>query len=250
MMEKFERQLQVGGWVLVAVFALSAVWLWQNIDRGRDAGNVSDTFSVNGTGTVSAVPDIAVADIAITVEGATSTAAQDEANTKSNAVVEYLKNTGIKTADIKTSGYNVYPQYDYTDGRTRIRGYQVTQSLTVKIRDLDKANTIIDGVVDAGANQVSSLRFEIDEPEKLKAEAREKAIAEAKEKAEELVDQLGVRLGDIVGFYESENSYPPIMYGRGGAMDMAVKSEAVPAPDLPAGENEVTVTVTVTYQIR
>jgi len=250
MIEKFQKQLQVGGWVLVVVFALSAVWLWQNIDRGRDAGNVSDTFSVSGVGKVSASPDIAVADIAITVEGATSTAAQDDANKKSNAVVDYLKNTGVKTSDIKTSGYNIYPQYDYTDGRTRIRGYQVTQSLTVKIRDLDKANTIIDGVVDAGANQVSSVRFEIDEPEKLQAEAREKAIAEAKQKAEELVDQLGVRLGDIVGFYESSNDYQPIMYGRGGGADVMLKAESVPAPELPAGENEVTVSVTITYQIR
>lgn len=250
MIEKFQKQLQVGGWVLVAVFALSAVWLWQNIDRSNREGNVSDTFSVSGTGKVVAIPDIAVIDISINVEALTSTAAQNDANKKSNAVVEYLKNAGIKTTDIKTSGYNIYPQYDYNDGNTRIRGYQVTQSLTVKIRDLDKTNTVIDGVVDAGANQVSSVRFEVDEPDKLKAEAREKAIADAKSKAEELTKQLGIDLGSIVSFSESGDYAAPIMYGRSSVSTDMMKAEAVPAPALPAGENEITVNVTVTYQIR
>lgn len=248
MLEKFQKQLQVGGWVLVVVIALTGVWLWQNIDRVGRSGNVSDTFYVNGTGTVSAAPDIAVADIAISVEGPSSKLAQDEANKKSKTVVEYLKNTGIASADIKTSAYNIYPIYDYSNGANRIRAYQVTQSLTIKIRDLDKTNTIIDGVVDAGANNVNGVRFEIDEPEKLQAEARAKAIANAKEKAEQLAKQLGVRLGDIVSFNESGNTYPPMMYGMGGSSVM-MKDTAMTAPELPAGQNEIKVDVTITYQI-
>lgn len=250
MIEKFQKQLQVGGWVLVVVFTLAAVWLWQSIDQMGRVGNMSDTFSVSGTGKVSATPDIGVADIAITIEAATSTAAQDEANKKSKTVVEYLKNAGIKSADIKTSGYNIYPQYDYTNGRSRIRGYQVTQSLTIKIRDLDKTNTIIDGVVDAGANQVSSVRFEIDNLDAIKADARKQAIDEAKEKADQLADQLGIRLGSIVSFSESGDAYPPMYgYGMGGSADM-MKVNNIPAPELPSGQNEISVSVTITYQIR
>ena len=247
MIEKFQKQLQIGAWVLLAVLALSAVVLWQTIDRSGRAGNISDTFAVSGTGKVYAKPDIGVADVAISVQGATSSSAQDEANKKSKTVIEYLKNAGIKSDDIKTSGYNIYPQYDYSNGRNRINGYQVTQSLTIKIRDLDKVNTIIDGVVDAGANQVSSVRFEIDQPEKLQAEAREKAIAEAKGKAEELANQLGIKLGGIVNFYESSNSYPPMAYGMGGGGDMM---KAVPSVELPSGQNEIAISVTITYQIR
>ncbi len=249
-MEKFQKQLQVGGWVLVAVFALSAVWLFQNISQMGRPENIVNTFSVNGTGKITASPDIAVADIAINVEAATSVAAQDEANKKSKTVVQYLENAGIKTTDIKTSGYSIYPQYDYSAGRTRIRGYQVMQSLTVKIRDLDKTNTIIDGVVDAGANQVSSVRFEIDDLDQLKAEAREEAIAEAQAKADELADQLDIKIGGIVSFYESNDQYPPMYgYGMGGGADM-VKVQSNPAPELPAGQNEVMVSVTITYQIQ
>ncbi len=235
--------------MLVAVFVLSAVWLLQGIDQMRRTGNVGDILSVSGTGKVSAKPDIAVTDIAISVEALTAKAAQEDANKKSVSVVNYLKKAGIKDADIKTSGYNIYPQYDYTDGRNRIRGYQVTQSLTVKIRDMDKANTIIDGVVSAGANQVNSLRFEVDQPELLKSQARKMAIDNANDKANELRNQLGVGLGKIVSFSESGDYMPPVMYGLGGG-DMVKAETRVLAPELPAGENEIVVNVTITYQIR
>ncbi|MCC6405426.1 MAG: SIMPL domain-containing protein [Candidatus Yanofskybacteria bacterium] len=248
MIEKFQKQLQIGGWLVVAVLALSAVWLGQSIDQLSRTGNVGDVITVSGTGTVSATPDIAMADLAISVEGSTAASAQTEANRRSKMAVDYLKGVGIKETDIKTSGYSIYPQYDYTDGRTRIRGYQVTQSLAVKIRDMDKANTVLDGVVDAGVNQVNNFRFEIDEPDRLKDEARAKAIADANAKAHGLKSQLGIRLGKIVSFSESGDALPPIIYGRGGAMDVKVSS--APAPELPAGENEITVNVTITYQLR
>jgi uncharacterized protein YggE len=248
MIEKFSKQLQVGGWIFVVVLALSAVWLWNGIEEMQRSSSASETISVQGKGTVKASPDIAVADIAISVEGATAKGAQDQANVKSNAVVDYLKKTGIKDADIKTSGYNIYPQYDYNNGSSRIRGYQVTQSLTVKIRDMDKANTVVDGVVTAGANQVNSLRFEVYQPDLLKSEARKMAIDDANKKADELRDQLHIGLGKIVSFSESGDYVPPIMYGMGGGA--MAKDVSVRAPDLPAGENDIVVNVTITYQIR
>lgn len=249
MNDTYQKQLQIGGWVLVVVLILGAVWLLQSIDQMHRTGNVGDTFSVSGTGKVEASPDIAVADIAISVENLTAKTAQTEASKKSNSVVDYLKKAGIKDSDIKTSGYNIFPQYDYSNGRNSIRGYQVTQSLTVKIRDMDKANTILDGVVSAGANQVNGLRFDVDEPEKLRSEARKKAIENANEKAQELRDQLGVGLGKIVSFSESGDASPPIMYGMGGGGVKAADSVA-PAPALPTGTNEIIVNVTITYQIQ
>jgi hypothetical protein len=197
---------------------------------------------------VSAAPDIAVANIAISVEGSTAKVAQNSASVKSKSVVDYLKKAGIKDADIKTSGYNIYPQYDYSNSTQRIRGYQVTQSLAVKIRDLDKTNTILDGVVSAGANQVNSLQFQIDKQDELKAEARKKAIADANAKAKELEDELGVDLGHIVSFSESSNDVYPIRYAKDSAMGMG--GAVAPVPELPAGENEITINVSITYQIK
>jgi hypothetical protein len=251
MIEQYKSQLQVGAWIVVLVLALSAIWLVQSIDQMRQEGNVSDTLMVSGTGKILAKPDIAITDLAINVEAPTAASAQTEANKKSQAVVDFLKGRGIEEEDIRTSSYNIYPQYDYTDGRSIIRGYQVTQSLTVKIREMDKANTVLDGVVDAGVNQVGGLNFTIDDPEQLKADARAKAIADANEKAKELEDQLGVNLGKIVSFSEMQDGYYPVAYmksdmmaaGRGGG------SEAAPMA-LPAGENEIVVTVNITYQIQ
>jgi len=249
MIETLKKQLQIGGWVLVAVFALSAIWLAQSIDQMRRAGNVSDTLVVSGEGKVTATPDVAVTDLTISVEAPTAAAAQTLANTKSNAVVAFLKSKGIDDKDIKTSGYNIYPQYDYVNGRSILRSYQVTQSFTVKIRDVEHANQALDGVVDAGVNQVGGISFQIDDPERLQDQARQKAIADAKSKAKILEDQLGVDLGHIVSFSESQNGFMPQPYylkdagGIGGG-------GAVSAPSLPTGENEIVVDVSITYQIR
>lgn len=251
MIEQYKSQLQVGTWIIVLVLALAAVWLVQSIDQMRQEGNVSDTLMVSGTGKILAKPDVAITDLTINVDAPTATAAQTEANKKSQAVVDFLKARGIDEKDIRTSGYNIYPQYDYVEGRSNIRGYQVTQSLTVKIRELDKANTVLDGVVDAGVNQVGGLNFTIDDPEQLKADAREKAIADANEKARELEDQLGVDLGKIVSFSEAQDGYYPVAYmkndmmvaGRGGGAESAPMA-------LPTGENEIVVTVSITYQIQ
>jgi len=246
MIEQFRKELQIGSWVLIAVFALAGLWLIQNMDHMNSIGNQSDTVSFSGTGTVLAKPDVAVAELAISVEGTTADRAQSDANEKSQTVVKYLKDAGISEDDIRTSSYSIYPMYDYIDGRSRIRGYQVTQSLTVKIRDLEKANEILDGVVGAGVNQVNNFQFTIDDPEQLKAEAREKAIVNAKAKAKALRDDLDIDLGRIVGFTESTGSVPTPYYrmsadgiGGGGG-----------APELPTGQNEIEITVTLTYQIR
>lgn len=248
-MEQYKRQLQLASWLLVAVLALGSLWLLRSIDHMDDARAAGSTIMVSGSGKVSAKPDVAVGEFAISVERDTAQNAQDEASRKSKSVVEYLKKAGIEEKDIRTSGYNIYPQYDYANGRSTIRGYQVTQSLTVKVRDLDKANDILDGVVGAGVNQVNSVQFTIDDADKLKAEAREKAIADAKEKARELRGQLGVRLGRIVSFSENTGGYPVPMYDM-KAENVARGMGGGGGPELPTGENEITVNVSITYEIK
>jgi uncharacterized protein len=251
MNQALQRQIQVGGWVLIGVFVLSGIWILQSIDQMHRSGKQTDVVTVTGTGKVSAAPDVAVADLAITVERATADEAQKEANQRSNAVVDYLKQAGVDEDDIRTSSYNIFPQYDYIEGRTRIRGYQLTQTLEVKIRDLDKANTILDGVVSAGVNQVNNFRFEIDDPDELKAEARKKAIEDARAKAEQLEDDLGLNLGRVVSFSEDTGGFPPPYFGREAiGIGMGGDTKAVPAPAIPTGQNEVTVTVSITYQIK
>lgn len=234
-------------WSGSAVLVILAIYLVISASRLLNTSTTTNTVSFSGEGKVLAKPDIAVIDLSIVTEAPTSKAAQNSNSIKSQKVVNFLKGQKIDDKDVKTVAYNIYPQYNYPRiGKPEITGYQVNESLEVKIRNLDKVSLILDGVVAAGANQVGNLIFKIDDPEKLKAQARVKAIADAKAKANELRGQLGIGLGKIVNFSENAGGYPmPVMYdtqalGRGGGV----------GPSLPSGENEITVDVTLTYQIK
>src|SRR3989344_6243330 len=111
-----------------------------------------------------------------------------------------------------------------------------------------KFSAILDGLVKAGANQVNNLGFKIDDEEKLKDQAREMAINDAKEKANKLRKQLGILLGKIVNYQEG-GYYPPV-YLKAEAMDTGGYGGGGPLPEVPTGENEVVVNVTITYQIK
>ncbi|OGG64382.1 hypothetical protein A3C18_02670 [Candidatus Kaiserbacteria bacterium RIFCSPHIGHO2_02_FULL_54_11b] len=130
-----------------------------------------------------------------------------------------------------------------------MRGFQVSQTLSVKVRDAEKAGDLLAGVGSLGASSVSGLSFTIDDQDKLEAEARDKAITKAKEKAEALADALGVSIVRVVGFNEGGNG--PIYYAKEMALGMGGATDAaVPAPQLPVGQNKITSNVTVTYEIR
>ena len=236
-------------WSGTAVLVVLTVFILVSINKVWNTAATTNTVSFSGEGRVVSKPDIAKVNLSIVTNALTSKIAQDENSNKSKAVTDYLKKQNIDDKDIKTTGYNIYPQYKYPQygGQPTITGYQVNQTMEVKVRDLDKVSNILDGVVSAGANVVNQLSFEIDSPEALKAEARTKAIADAKKKANELKSQVGISLGKIVNFSENTGGYPIPVYfdaqvkGMGGGDG---------GPSVPTGENEITVNVIITYQIK
>lgn len=245
-MNKLYQYLAWAGLVLIVIVS---VFFLVSIKAKLDTATTTNNIAFTGEGKVVAKPDVALIDFSIVTDGRDSKDAQNRNSTKSKQISDFLKNQAVKDEDIKTTGYNIYPQYTYPRAdRPEISGYQVNQSFQVKIRDLDKVSVVLDGIVGAGANQVSSFRFAIDDPEKLKAEAREQAIADAKAKAQELENQLGVSLGRIINFSEGYTGIPtpPIFYDKAMGMGMGGGG----GPVVPAGENEVTVSVTLTYQIK
>ena len=210
---------------------------------------IRDTITIGGEGKVTAIPDIAAIEIGVSTEKTDVASAQKENTTKMNAVTKKVKDLGVDEKDIQTTQYNIYPQYDYTNNRQQLRGYQIAQNVRIKIRDLSKIGAILEAATSAGANQVSGVSFTIDDPEKLRQEAREKALDNAREKAKALAGRADVKLGKIVSFSESDSGTPPVPYyaraeafGMGG--DMAVKT-----PDIQAGSLEVVVNVNVSYEI-
>ena len=205
-----------------------------------------NTINVIGEGKVMAKPDIALVKASVVSEGKNVTAVQD-ANTKNmNKIIEFLEDSGVKEKDIKTVNYNLNPRYVYREGAApRIAGYSITQGLEIKIRDLDKVGQILEGTVTAGANQINSFVFRVDDDEELRAEAREIAIKEAKKKAKELASQLGVKLVKLSGYNESFSN--PIMY-KEMSYDMAGRGGGG-LPNVQAGENEIIVNVNLSYEI-
>lgn len=236
-------------WSGTAVLVILSVFLLASTNKIVNTAITTNTVSFSGDGKVVAKPDIAKIQLSIVTDALTSKVAQDENSKKSKALTDYLKKQNIDDKDVKTTGYNIYPQYKYPPlgSQPQITGYQVNQSMEIKIRDLDKVSNILDGVVNAGANLVNQLSFEIDNPEALKAEARAKAIADAKKKANELQSQVGISLGKIVNFSENTGGVPVPIYYEAKGLSMGGGGGG---PSVPTGENEITVDVTITYQIK
>ncbi len=170
-----------------------------------------------------------------------------------------MKEQGIEDKDIKTENYNLSPKYKYIQkpcvfgsmcppGEQTPDGFEVSQTISVKVRKIDTAGAMLTKIGSLGATDISGLNFTIDDEDALIAEARDKAIADAKAKAEKLADSLGVRLVRIMSFNENGGGYP--VYSISPMADMRAGSKEVAAPNVPAGENKTTSNVTITYEIK
>jgi len=238
--------------VCVMVWQMFGSSWFKNIKAEITNQPYARTITVSGEGKISAKPDIARISLSVVSKGATVKVVTTDNNTKMNLVLAAVKGLGIDPKDITTSQYNLYPEYDYgtitRSGTNKIIGYNLTQEVSIKVRDLQKVDEILDGGIKAGANQVGSLSFEIDDTGPVKKQAREMAFQKAREKAQEMSEQAGVRLGRVVTFSEDAGYYP-VPYGN-FAMEAKSMGDAVPmmAPVEP-GQKELTMNVSVTYEI-
>jgi uncharacterized protein YggE len=207
-------------------------------------------ISVTGTGKITVTPDLAILSAGVQVEAATVAAAQQEAAQAMTAVLAALKANGVAEKDIATSGYSIYPQYNYgTDKQPTVTGYVVSNTVTVKIRKIADAGKIIDAAAAAGGNdiRINNLYFTVDNPAQYNDEARELAMADALKTAQQLAKLGGVTLGKPAFISESGGytPQPPIYYDTAGR---GVTSEAV-TPVTP-GETELSLSVQVIYNIQ
>jgi len=222
-------------------------------------------FSVTGEGKVVAVPDVARFTFSVITEGgADLNALQKENTTKTNRAIDFIKQQGVEDKDIKTQSYNVNPRYqNFRCNRPitlggpeptpcpppEIVGYTIRQIVEVKIRNFKTVGDIIAGAVKNGANSVSQLNFTVDDPEALKSEARNKAIRKAREKARAIAQAGGFRIGKLLAINES--GFPgPVLY-KGASRGIAENySQEFPTPSIEPGSEEVTVNVSLQYEIK
>lgn len=228
---------------IVLVIAIIALW--------RYTKSVFPAKSVNVTaeGKAIAIPDIANLSFSVITEGADLKKVASENNQKINDVFNFIKSLGIKEKDIKTTGYNLSPRYEYDKKKQTsfISGYSLTQTVQLKLRDFNKISDILGALPEYGINQIGDLVFAVEEPEKYLAEAREEAFEKARAKAEAMARQNGVKIKRVISFSEFAGYQPPIPlgaaeFGKGG-------DQVVIKPTIEPGSQEVNVQVSVTYEI-
>lgn len=205
----------------------------------------NEGIQVSGTGSAFGEPDVAVLSLGVSTEKKSVAEAREDAADAMQKVLDTLKGNGVSEKDLQTKQYSIQPQYDYVDGQRILRGYRVTNTVSAKIRTLDKIGNIIDDAAEAGGNavQVQSIGFTIDDPTELQAQARVEAMKNAQDKAETLAEEGGVTLGKPISISESTGYYAPNY-----SFDDRESAGAVKTP-IETGELEIAVTVSVLYEI-
>jgi len=203
-------------------------------------------ITVNGEGIATAAPDMAVLSIGVRTDAKTASAALRQNSTEMASTIKKLKDLGVAERDIQTSGLSINPRYDYSNNRQTplLVGFTAANTLTVKLRDLDKAGMVIDQAVQSGANTLGGIQFTFAEPKPLQIAARKDAVKSAQAKAELYAAAAGVRLGRVMTIQDGYVSGPsprPVMARMSMEQDASVP--------LQAGESSINATVTIVYAI-
>jgi uncharacterized protein len=254
---KLNQNLVTGA--LIAVIIALASYAYVSLKQAHEL--TTSSINITGKAEVAVTPDVATFSFSVHAEGKDAAEAQTKSATAINDITAYLKEQGVADKDIQTAGYNVSPKYSYNQKPCALgmycppsdpvqTGVDATQQVTVKVRKLDTAGTILAGVGQKGATDISSLTMSVDDIDKIKLEARGKAIADARAQADVLAKQLGVHLGEVISYYEDMGGMPEA-YGGAMPVAMSAKADMAPvAPTITSGEQKVTSQVTVTYKLR
>jgi uncharacterized protein YggE len=243
--------LAVLGAVMLAVLAMVALpALAQDVTQEPDAsasnaGYPVNTITVTGYGTVHADPDIATVDVGADVFKPTVSEAFDEANATVQSIIDALTALGVDPLDIQTSNLSVYntTNYDAETG-TDQKGYNVSNTVHIVVRDVSQVEAVIDAAINAGATTMYGLSFGVEDKTAFESQARELAMQDAAARAGEYASLVGGQLGNVIIVNETVTGgfQPLALYGRGGG---AAAQSAVVAP----GQSDVQIQVTVTYNI-
>lgn len=224
--------------VVLAVAALAGIGLPES--AGGASEDAREGITVTGVGHVDAVPDEAEFSLGITTKGQTARAALTANSSRMQRLIAALKAAGVNERDIKTQDVSVGPNYD--GGAEKTDGYSATNSVSVRIRELDRAGVVLEAASQAGANQVYGPALTREDREGLEQKALERAVANARKRAQTLAEAAGVDVGRVTAIAES--AQPGVFYEGRAAVDTA--SAEVP---IEKGTEEIQATVTVTFAI-
>jgi uncharacterized protein YggE len=273
--------------VLIFAAVIAAIKVAESIPYTNGNNPNQNTITVSGTGDTYAVPDVATFTFTVSDTEKTVVAAQTKATTEANSALAVVRAAGVADKDIQTEYYSINPQYEYQNAvcpqpavynssassgsgsvssgamptiapapptsiycppnKEVLTGYQVSESISVKLRDLSKAGSLLVSLGSAGVSDLNGPSFTVDNPDAVQASARAKAIADAQSKAQELAKELGVRIVRVQSFNDNSGGYA---YPMVTMASNASVGAAAPAPEVPAGQQKVTDNVSITYEIQ
>ena len=229
---------------LLAAFAMTAA----PATALAQAAPASDgtLLSVSSRAEARKAPDIATFSAGVVTQAADGNAALRQNAEQMNRVLAAIKAAGVADKDVQTSGISLNPQYRYEENQPpRITGYQASNTVNVKLREVAKMGKVLDALVASGANQVNGPSFGIDDPEPLYDRARLDALKAARARAETYAGALGVRVRRIVSISEGGASLPrPMPMMRAMAMDSMAKETSV-----SPGEASLSVSIDVVFEL-
>jgi len=204
------------------------------------------TLTVSGSGTIYLTPDMAYIYIGVHTDNSDIAQAVNLNNAQAQTLVNALKNAGVAAEDIQTSNFSVYSSQKIDPEKGQYDGYSYTVDNTVyvTVRDLTTLGSLLRAAVAAGANTINSISFDVSDKTAAMAQARQKAMDNASALAGELAQTAEVKLGEIQSI--SYSDYYPSYYGMGGGGATAPNASVPIQP----GQQQITVTVSVTYRIR
>ncbi len=230
--------------------AAIALALPMSVDAQAVTGPVitGTRLDVSARGEVKRVPDVAVISAGVVTQSANAASAMQENAARMSRVLAALRKAGVAEKDISTTAISLSPQYRYAENQPPvITGYQASNQVTVRFRDIGKSGTILDALVKEGSNQINGPSLVIDKPEAAQDEARVAAVKAARARADLYAAATGMKVKRIVSISESEGvsgGPVPMMMARGMASDAMAKTEIAP------GEQEVAVNLSVVFELQ
>ncbi len=243
-MSQSNRTIGAGvlGALIVAVAALSThAGPVAGTPSPSEAQPVANTITVTANGKITRAPDVAHVSLGVTISKPTVKAARAGAASAMTNILAAVKSLGVADADIQTTGVSLYPQYA-KDSSTKIVGYTIGNQIQITIRDLDKADEVIDTATAKGATEINGISFDIADPAKALDEARAAAIASAQASATAMASAAHVTLGKVVSIADAGLNNP-IVYGS------FLRAAADVATPIQPGSQDVAVTLTVVFAI-
>jgi len=237
--------------ILLAAACLAAAAL-STAAEAQQTPNITQTIAgtrldISATGEVTRVPDLAIISAGVVTKAATASGAIQQAATRMARVREALRKAGIADRDIQTSNINLNPDYFYANNQPpKLNGYQASNTVTVRFRDIAASGPILDALVAEGANQISGPNLTIEKPDPALDEARAKAVAQGRARAQLYAQSLGMRIVRIVSVSESGGYAPPpmppmVMMQARGERDQT---------SIEPGEQKLTDNVTMTFELQ